>query len=199
VFAAVSLLLGYPDERLRAEGSILEDLAAALEAPAGAHLSRFIEHLRGTSPDALEVEYVNTFDLSRRCCLYLTYYAFGDTRRRGIALLSFTDTYRRAGFEPPKGELPDHLAVVCNFAAVEPEAGCELIVQHRAGLEALALALQDARSPYLEVVDALRAVLPAPAERELARSLELAREGPPVERVGLEPFAPPDYMRGRRR
>ena len=30
------------------------------------------------------------------------------------------------------------------------------------------------------------------------RALELARTGPPAEEVGLEPFAPPEYMGGRR-
>jgi nitrate reductase delta subunit len=59
-------------------------------------------------------------------------------------------------------------------------------------------ALVDARSPYAGVLDAVRAVLPDPAPRDLERALELARTGPPEEEVGLEPFGPPEQMGGRR-
>ncbi|GLB64437.1 hypothetical protein NCCP2495_23160 [Dietzia sp. NCCP-2495] len=38
----------------------------------------------GTTPlTELQAEHVETFDLRRRCCPYLTYYRFGDTRKRG--------------------------------------------------------------------------------------------------------------------
>jgi len=43
-----------------------------------------------------------------------------------------------------------------------------------------------------------RALLPEPAPADLARALDLARSGPPAEEVGLEPFAPPEYMGARR-
>ena len=41
--------------------------------------------------------YVETFDLRRRASLYLTYYAHGDTRERGMALLRLKKLYRAAG------------------------------------------------------------------------------------------------------
>src|SRR5699024_7950613 len=59
---------------------------------------------------------VETFDLRRRSCLHLTYYAHGDTRNRGAALLVFSNAYRRAGFVLTEDELPDHLCVVLEFA-----------------------------------------------------------------------------------
>ena len=65
-------------------------------------------------------------------------------------------------------------------------------------VELLRMALSDAGSPYVDVLDALRAVLPDPAPADLDRALALARTGPPGEEVGLEPFAPPEYMGGRR-
>jgi nitrate reductase delta subunit len=60
------------------------------------------------------------------------------------------------------------------------------------------MALADARSPYVEVLDLVRTVLPDPAPADLDRALDLARSGPPAEEVGLEPFAPPEYMGARR-
>jgi nitrate reductase delta subunit len=199
VLAAVSLLLGYPDRLLLDRLPMVRQVADAVPEPAGQALGRFVDRLEQTPAAELAAEYVETFDLRQRGCLYLTYYAFGDTRKRGSALVRFSHAYRQAGLDPPAGELPDHLAVVCQFAALAPTPGVHLLVEHRAAIELLRLSLADARSAYLDVVDALRAALPPPAETDLARALELARTGPPAEEVGLEPFAPPEYMGAPRR
>ncbi|MCU4185265.1 nitrate reductase molybdenum cofactor assembly chaperone [Acidiferrimicrobium sp. IK] len=197
VLAAVSLLVGYPDEELLAQIPSLAAAASQIGEPAGPLLSRFVTHLATTPLDRLGADYVDTFDLRRRCCLYLTYYAHGDTRKRGAALVRFTHAYRRAGCAPPDGELADHLGVVCNFAALTAD-GVELLDEHRAGVELLRAALAERDSPYVDVVDALRAVLGEPTESDLTAMLELARSGPPGEEVGLEPFGPPEQMGGRR-
>lgn len=197
VLALVSLLLGYPDAELLVRLPLLDQVARQVTGSAGRDLQQFVDHLKATSPDRLARDYVDTFDLRRRCCLYLTYYAHGDTRKRGVALVRFTHAYRSAGLPPPDGELPDHLAVVCNFAALDPEAGLELLSEHRAGIELLRMGLSEVGSPYIHPVDALRSVLPEPAESDLARALDLARRGPPAEEVGLEPFGPPPEYMGR--
>jgi nitrate reductase delta subunit len=199
VLAAVSLLLSYPDHDLLDQLPMLLRAAGTLPAPAGLAISRFLEHLEQNPAGAIAADYVATFDLRRRCCLYLTYYTFGDTRKRGAALVRFTHAYRQAGLDPPAAELPDHLAVVCHFAALAPAPGVQLLVQHRAAIELLRFSLTDPRSAYLDVVDALCAVLPAPADTDLAQALELARRGPPAEEVGLEAFGPPEYMGASRR
>ena len=184
---AAALLLAYPDDDFYDRLPVVR--AAAAPFPG---LARFLEHVDGHSPARLQRDYVDTFDLRRRCCLYLTYYSYGDTRKRGMALLRFTHAYRAAGYELDASELPDHLAVVCEFAAAAPEAGLRLLREHRAGVELLRMALAEAGSPYVEVVDAIRAVLPEPAPRDLERALALAQSGPPAEEVGLEPFGPPE-------
>lgn len=194
-FQAAALCLEYPDEVWRRQLSLLEAAAAAF---ADLPLGEFVAHAAASSAGAMTREYVETFDLRRRCCPYLTYYAFGDTRKRGMALLRFTSEYRAAGFAVTSGELPDHLAVVCEFAARVPEAGIALLTENRAGLELLHLALSDAGSAYAHVTASIRALLPDPAPRDLDRALELARSGPPAEEVGLEPFAPPEYLGARR-
>ena len=198
VLAAASLLLGYPGGELLGQIPVLTRVACGLPAPSRQPLERFLGYLGSTPIGQAAATYVDTFDLRRRSCLYLTYYVFGDTRRRGNALLRFSHAYRGAGLEPPRTELPDHLGVVCNFAAIVPDRGVELLVEHRAGIELLRQALHKAESPYVDVLDALRAVLPEPTDTDIARALDLARRGPPAEEVGLEPFAPPEYMGGRR-
>ncbi|TDD13130.1 nitrate reductase molybdenum cofactor assembly chaperone [Nonomuraea diastatica] len=186
-----SVLLGYPDGRLY-DG--LGVLAGAVDGlPAGEvreRLSAFLGHVAATAPAELAARYVATFDLKRRCCPYLTYYAYGDTRKRGAALLRFKHALSTAGFEPADGELPDHLAVVCELSArgaVGPAR--RLMLEHRPGLEVLRAALEEERSPYADVVTAVLATLRPSSAREKQAALRLAAEGPPAEAVGLEPYA----------
>ena len=199
VHRIAALILDYPDEELLARLPELQLAARTLPEPLREQLCRVLDHLGGTELSQLAADYVATFDLRRRCCLYLTYYAYGDTRKRGIALLGFKQAYRAAGLELAADELPDHLSVLLEFSATEdPDAGTALLLEHRAGLELLRLALTDAGSPYADAVAAVCATLPpllGPDREAVAR---LAAEGPPGEDVGLEPFAPPDYMGARR-
>jgi len=195
-----SLLLSYPDDLADDQ---LAAVAAALAEPAGeaaAPLTGVLDRLRGGSPGQLSAEYVETFDLRRRCCPYLTYYGYGDTRKRGMALLAIKQAYRAAGWQVGDDELPDHVAVLLEFAALAPQAGERLLTQHRPGLEVLRAALRDAGSAYADVLDAVLGTLGEPTARDLAAARALAEQGPPAEAVGLEPFAAPEPVRaGRRR
>ena len=184
-------LLSYPDDEVFARLPLLRTAAASTGA-ATPHLTALVDHLAASAPAAAQSTYVDTFDLRRRCCLYLSYYFYGDTRKRGMALLRFTHAYREAGFEVAAAELPDHLAVVCEFAAVAPQPGLRLLREHRAGLELLRLALSESGSAYIAAIDAVRAVLPPASPNDLDRARALAETGPPAEEVGLEPFGPPE-------
>lgn len=190
-----SLLLDYPGAVLYDRLPLLRSAADRLPADAATPLLAMVGHLEATDRHTAEQTYVDQFDLRRRCCLFLTYYAYGDTRKRGMALLRFTQAYKQAGQVLGPDELPDHLSVVCEFAATaDLAAGLRLLTDHRAGLELLRLALTDLGSPYVHALDLVRAVLPELSARDLAKALELASSGPPAEEVGLEPFAPPEYM-----
>jgi nitrate reductase delta subunit len=190
-----SLLLAYPDEQMHDQLLLLTRVAERLPRQVAAPLERFLDHAIRTPVTELAAHYVETFDHRRRCCLYLTYYAHGDTRNRGVALLKLKNAYRLAGLELGPDELPDHLGVVLEFAATtDSGAGRDLLLAHRAGIELLRLALEDAGSPYVDVLRAVTATLPPMrgSDREAVR--RLAAEGPPQEEVGLAPFAPPEYM-----
>jgi nitrate reductase molybdenum cofactor assembly chaperone NarJ/NarW len=185
---AQSLLLDYPDEHLRARLDLLHRIAAGLDEPVAAPLRRFLRHAGSTPLADLAADYVATFDHRKRCCLYLTYYAHGDTRRRGMALLRLKQTYAAAGLRLTDDELPDHLAVMLEYAAAEPRAGAGLLVEHRAGLELLRLALHDAGSPWALVLDSVSATLPPLRGEQHEAVARLAAEGPPEEQVGLTPY-----------
>ncbi|TFV63940.1 nitrate reductase molybdenum cofactor assembly chaperone [Geodermatophilus sp. DF01-2] len=195
-----SLLLGYPDEELLGRLPLLRAAVAPLPVQVAGPLGRFLDHLETTSLTEQQAAYVEIFDLRRRCSLYLTYYAYGDTRKRGMALLQFKHLYSRAGLTLTDDELPDHLAVVLEFTATgDPARGERLLREHRAGLELIRLALEERRSPYAWVLQAVCATLPPVRAEDEEAVLRLAREGPPTEEVGLDPygatpFAPPEYL-----
>ncbi|MFF4408891.1 nitrate reductase molybdenum cofactor assembly chaperone [Streptomyces sp. NPDC001404] len=166
----LSLLLQYPDAELAAAAPELAAAVAQLPpSPAAEHLTRFTDWFVRQPAHQREMHYVDVFDLRRRSGLHLTYYLHGDTRRRGTALLALAQSYRAHGWEVADGELPDHLPVALEFAAlVGPGPG-----------EA---------PPYRHLLAALLALLPPPtaADREAVR--RLAAEGPPAEQVGLHPY-----------
>jgi nitrate reductase delta subunit len=138
---------------------------------------------------------VETFDLRRRAALNLTYYVHGDTRERGMALLRLKKLYRAAGLPMEGPELPDHLVVMLAFAALAPPGyGEAVLAEHRAPLELLRMSLHDLGSPYGHVLDAVVCGLPELSVSERGEVARLAREGPPEEAVGLEPYGPPEAM-----
>ena len=190
VWRIAALLLDYPAPRILDMLDELRAGAGSLSTPAGPALVSFVDHLRQTPPIELAAYYVETFDLRRRNCLHLSYYAYGDTRKRGMALLRFKHAYRAAGATLGEHELPDHLAVVLEFAAtVDPVVGRRLLVEYRPVVELLRLSLQECGSPYAAVLDAVCTTLPELNVADRRRVAELAAQGPPEEEVGLEAFA----------
>ena len=197
VWQSVSLLLDYPDEQVLARAELVRSASQKLPATIGSSIRDFLGHLDSTPLPELQADYVETFDNRRRCNLFLTYFAHGDTRKRGMALLRFKQTYLQAGFELSDAELPDHLCVVLEFAAtIDRDLGRDLILDHRAGLELLGLSLQDMHSPWASLIDAVTATLPPLRGDERDAVRRLAAVGPPEEEVGLAPFAAPQFSPG---
>ena len=188
----VSLLLDYPDEDLLARLAVVREAVEPLPVPVREPVRRFTAFLETTPVGELQRTYVETFDVTRRCCLYLTYFAHGDTRKRGLALVQFKQAYRKAGVEFDAAELPDHLSVVLEFgAAHDAETAWKLLNDHRAGIEMLRIALADKASPWHDVVLALVATLPELKGEDEEKMLALIAQGPPSEEVGLDlqPYA----------
>jgi nitrate reductase molybdenum cofactor assembly chaperone NarJ/NarW len=191
-----SLLLQYPDEQLLAAGGELRSALRELpRSPASAALEGFLDWWTGADPLSLAQHYVETFDLDKRCGLYLTFYGEGDKRERGSALLRLKRLYRAAGLPLAGTELPDYLPVMLEFAAAAPSGYGEVVLrEHHAALELLRLSLRERESPYAHLIDAVCLTLGAPSAADRARVYKLAASGPPQELVGLEPFAPPEVM-----
>ena len=190
VWQAASQLLAYPDSGQDARLDLVERGVAALPEPQRAPLLGMAQQLRALPVITAAAAYSETFDWRRRQTMFLTYYTAGDTRNRGMALLTFANVYRSAGVEPPTGELPDHLTVLLEFAAtVDERAGYDLLCQHRTPISMLYQALSKCESPYAAVIEAICGTLPPATAADLREVRRLAMQGPPTEKVGLEPFA----------
>jgi nitrate reductase molybdenum cofactor assembly chaperone NarJ/NarW len=195
LFEIASLLLRYPDAAALARDAEIADAAAGLPNRLRAPCERFLAHRRDTPAIDLEGEYVETFDTRRRCTLNVSYYLYGDTRRRGVALLRLKRMYAAAGLVLESDELPDHLPVMLAFAALAPPGYGEHVLQeHRVGIELLLLGLRASGRPHVDVLEAVSAGLPRLGLSQTQAVRKLAAEGPPDEQVGLEPFAPPEVM-----
>ncbi|MFD9859414.1 nitrate reductase molybdenum cofactor assembly chaperone [Streptomyces alboflavus] len=168
--------LCYPDERTRAHFPLVRAAVPQLAA--------FLDHAESASPTALAEDYVRTFDFKNRHSLYLSWWADGDTRRRGASLVAFKETYRAHALEPTGEELPDHLPTVLEFTAATGSP--DLLLTHRAGLELLRIALTENGTPYASVLEAVCRTLPGPSPKDRAAARALARSGPPTETVGVD-------------
>ena len=190
----ISVLMQYPQpETVEAVRELdLSDVAPTSRRDRE-RLASFLAWLRGNSVVELQQDYVEGFELSKRCSLHLTYHVLGDSRQRGLALLRLRQSYADAGWEPDPEELPDYLPMMLEFAALEAK-GVELLAQQREAIELVSAGLRDENSPYAELLDVITDSLPGLTTRQIARIKRLAAEGPPTEQVGLEPFAPPEVM-----
>jgi nitrate reductase delta subunit len=193
---ALARLLGYPDAPLRAAlGDLREALHAerALRPQALAALDALLGWIGSQPPLQAEAAYVETFDRGRATSLHLFEHVHGDSRDRGPAMIDLMRTYEAAGLFLADGELPDHLAVLLEFASTQPpQQAREFLGETAHILQAIHAALRERGSPYAAALaavielagetvrapDAMPATAPAPEEAEAA--LDQSWQEPPV-------------------
>lgn len=192
LYLVASRVLEYPNPELLQSVPQLRQALREQPDVAPQPLLGVLDHLAGQDLEVLRQTYVDTFDLSRKHALYLSYWTDGDTRRRGEVLGQFKHVYRESGFlVDTHGELPDYLPMVLEFAAiVDPVAGRELLTAYRASLELLRIALVEHSSPYADAVAAVCATLPGRSPQNRAEVMATAGldKPPGVEPVGLAPY-----------
>ncbi len=196
IYKICSLLLQYPSAELATlQDEIVDAIASLKRSPARESLELFSAWWRDTPALEAEQHYVQLLDLHKRSGLYLTFYGQGDKRERGPALLRLKQLYRSAGLPLEGTELPDYLPVMLEFAAAAPKQQGEIVLrEHRAALELVRLSLRDTGSPYADLIDAVCHTVGEASAMDRMRVGQLAKNGPPSELVGLEPFAPPEIM-----
>lgn len=192
-----SLLLDYPDQQWFDRLDTLQGHLRGLPAELTELLDGFFGAARDAGPTDWQRRYVATFDLKRKCSLYLSYFATGDTRKRGTALVTFIEAYRATGWDFCADDLPDYLPAVLEFSARCDDPIAEaLLAAHIEGIEVLRQALESSDSPWANLVRVITLSLPPVDAATRQRVLNLVSEGPPTETVGLSflgnlpPFSP---------
>lgn len=190
LFMMASLLLDYPaDNRYLEILAVTAEQAGELPPAVARELTEFLEAARRLGLRGLQTHYVETFDQRRRCSPYLSYYAVGDTRQRGAAILAFRQQLQALGFELAREELADHIGVILEAAATGDRnahrGATEILSAHRDGIEVLRAALEHLNSPFAYLVIALTMGLPEIDKSTADSYLELIRTGPPAELVGI--------------
>jgi nitrate reductase delta subunit len=178
---AQSQLLRRPDADLIRRLDVLRQVSTTLDERVGKPLLRFIDYATATPVTQLAAEYAATFDPGKSCSLCLAYYAYGNARKRGMALLRLEQIYAAGGLRLTDDEMPDHVAVMLTYAATAPQSGAALLDEHRAGLQLLRLALRDSRSPWADVVDSVWATLPPLTGDQWLAVVKLAALAEPFE------------------
>jgi nitrate reductase molybdenum cofactor assembly chaperone NarJ/NarW len=156
---AISLLLQYPDAKLRQLLPQLVDAIddeAALSAARRAEIRALAGAMQRTEPMEVESRYVELFDRGRSTSLHLFEHVHGDSRDRGPAMVDLIATYRTAGLELGAQELPDHLCVVLEFASTQPPAvSREFLGEMAHILKAIFSALRQRDSAYATLIAAV--------------------------------------------
>ena len=191
VHQAASLCLSYPDDAVLGSAAMIDAALREAAPQAAASFAPLLHWWASTPPAEVQAAYVDTFDMSRRHALYLSYWTDGDTRRRGAVLADLKRRYREAGLAlEGTGELPDFLPLVLEFARHSPREGGALLQEYRPSLELIRLALGERGSPYTGVVAAVCDTLPGRSPADRQQAMAMAAAGPPRESVGLDPHDP---------
>ncbi|MEL4359114.1 MULTISPECIES: nitrate reductase molybdenum cofactor assembly chaperone [unclassified Luteococcus] len=187
-YQVASLLLSYPDEELLGRLPVLR--AAIAETPFAPAFAATFGHLESQSLTESQSFHVQEFDISRRHALHLSYWTDGDTRRRGEVLAGIKQVYRDSGLLVDLGgELPDHLPLVLEFAALgDPQRGTELLTRYRPSLELLRMQLERDDLPQAGILQALCSTLPGRSPSTRAEVQAMVDAAMPVEQVGLEGY-----------
>lgn len=128
VFQLFATLLDYPRAALIGVAGECAALVAGRSVEAAVLLREFESFAKKTALTRLEEIYTGVFELDATCHPYIGYHLFGESYKRSAFLLGLKERYRPYAIECGV-ELPDHLAVVLRFLAVngDPDETEEII------------------------------------------------------------------------
>ena len=161
-FKALSMLLQYPEVVLFSDlpdilSILLQEEKFSFEIKE--KLSALVSWMQGQELIALQEQYVDLFDRSRRLSLHLFEHVHGESRDRGQAMVDLMEHYQQAGYAMHPSELPDYLPLVLEFfSCIEFKEAQKLLRQFLTILVAIHAQLQSKNSLYLSVFDALIAL-----------------------------------------
>lgn len=154
-------ILEYPTPNLAGQAEECAELLLMGSSEAAALMGGFSAFVGRTSLDRLEELYTSTFDLQMVCYPYVGYHLFGESYKRGAFLARLNEHYRTHGFSAGN-ELPDHVAVLLRFLALDADEDFNQPLVSEGlipALDKMAQAFGDKRNGYSQVIQALRLTL----------------------------------------
>jgi nitrate reductase delta subunit len=158
IYKILSALLDYPEQEL------IDNLPEVdteigknreIDATEKDALRKFLAHLGNKDLTQLQVEYVQTFDLTPEHSLHLTHHLFGDDndKNRGPALIDLGELYKDYGVKLMTNELPDFLPLILEFVAgLEQDEAAVFLSDANKVLGVLTANLGKAGSPYAPLI-----------------------------------------------
>jgi nitrate reductase molybdenum cofactor assembly chaperone NarJ/NarW len=123
ILMALSRILEYPDDEFLQERFMIEELIHEY-VPSAKKREEIISRLSSLyemTLSELQILYVETFDYKDKTSLYLTAHEFGDSRKRGNALIRLQKLIYENGMEYEGNNLADYIPMLLEFLAVAPE------------------------------------------------------------------------------
>lgn len=191
---ALSALLTYPDETLRAAlPEITEEIRAsrALKNRHKRDLIALAEEIGNSAELEAEGRYVDLFDRGKHTSLNMFEHVHGDGRQRGPAMLELQQRYLDAGLEPVANELPDHLPLILEYLS------CQRLAVTRSTIGEIAHILRQLGNTLAQRQSRYAAVMAAILALGGEKGLDPDAKVPPPEDIDREweqkpAFAPPE-------
>jgi nitrate reductase delta subunit len=184
ILGVAARLISYPADDFREELRELKAVVAEQveEVAVKRALTEAIDRVGAQSVREARERYVATFDLKERTGLYLTAHEFGDSRRRGFALIELKKQIGASGFDIPAGELPDYIPMLYEWVAeVAESADSERVMERLAFATARIRMHLPEDHPYKGVFALLMETVFEPPSEAAMKEREQFREKPDLD------------------
>jgi len=165
IYSLFARVLSYPDGKyLRS----VEKCGAALQSfpQAAGDFARFAAYARDKRTEALEEQFIATFDMNNKRPLEIGWHLYGQEYKRGLFLVKMRDLLREYDVEE-SSELPDHLSHCLRLLPVMDAEEVRPFVQKYVlpGLRSIREGFDD-ENPYRHVIQSLLQIISAQFGRE---------------------------------
>ncbi|QKY68575.1 nitrate reductase molybdenum cofactor assembly chaperone [Lentibacillus sp. CBA3610] len=132
----------------------------------------------------LQEIYVSTFDLKEKLGLYLSAHEFGDSPKRGAALIKLQKAVNQAGYERVDDELADYIPMLYELVAITSDkVNHERLIKRLSAVTQRIMDHLPETSPYYPIMQALMEnVFEAPSKEDLEK-MEQQREKADLEEL----------------
>lgn len=159
-YKILSLLLDYPSQEtigLLSSAQRIMEQEGLLDRTSLKHVDSFVREVRHYKLLNWKERYTAQFDYAAPTSLYLFDHVYGDSRKRGMAMVDLKQLYASEGMEIFSGELPDFLPVMLEFIAncQTQQEGADLLAETAHVLTKIESALYEGNSPYGHLLSVL--------------------------------------------